>query len=848
MLKRLLGPTRYVLSALGREITDVGAPTTPTSAATKGYVDVGGSRITPLAFGATPYDPANEVDVSDDLQAFFDHAANPQNARKYVYDWSGDWMVSKTIYACYWDAGEPNVERKFIMGALRVAPLASLPGGVPLAYALEIAGLRMHWSGVCGIHPTGNTQYGSTYATRRYKRGVHIRAAGVSTFGDFQVDDCKRDGVHFEGWEAAFTVNGINFATANSIGCRVGRVYGRLCGSADHFGAAYAPATLVASAISHGYNSAFAGNGFAPSEAFTAGTAGQAGSTWQRTKITVPSTADIEILDMVWCRVELTPAIYGTVACADNGNGTGTITWTTGDPTNLNGAGSGLVVGDIYPPFIGGTDTGKEFRIVSFGGVSNRTVTVTPAPTVMAATANAAFSQYGKKSLHWVAQVFDATNFSVFPWVPARCNSPFHIITGAALKAEGDDLANVSFAGAMGLLCGTAYYGKGNYAPKVETLLAESCGIGLRLSDPIVLLHPGVHIEHGHVEACDFDFVSGSPNIYGTIRIESLFDLKNCVDAGPRQGINEQLPTAPFGLGYIKLDWKGGTIQTDIGGLNEGNSWDFYGISNAQRYRQVYCHTDTATMTVSFDRDEARRFPKHHWAEIIWTDSDGSSPDGTLTLNMDTSLAALGWTFAGEGAGTAYAITAPVKSVRLALQFIPSTKKVAITRSIGGIEFSATAKLLGRSTAGSGAAEEIGVTGGLTLTGGNLGLGAITPTSVAASGGAIGYATGAGGTVAQLTSKTTAVTLNKVCGQFATLNDALAAGATASFQVNNSNIAATDTILINLQGGQATNGTYRYWIEKVAAGSFIVTIENRSAGGLSEALTFNFAAHKAVTA
>jgi len=131
---------------------------------------------------------------------------------------------------------------------------------------------------------------------------------------------------------------------------------------------------------------------------------------------------------------------------------------------------------------------------------------------------------------------------------------------------------------------------------------------------------------------------------------------------------------------------------------------------------------------------------------------------------------------------------------------------------------------------------------------------ALAPASVAATGnlsssaGSIGYTTGAGGTVAQLTSKTTAVTLNKVCGQFTTNNAALAAGATATFQVNNSNIAATDTVIPNLQGGQATVGTYRYWIEKVAAGSFQVTIENRSGGSLSEALTFNFAAIKAVNA
>jgi hypothetical protein len=77
---------------------------------------------------------------------------------------------------------------------------------------------------------------------------------------------------------------------------------------------------------------------------------------------------------------------------------------------------------------------------------------------------------------------------------------------------------------------------------------------------------------------------------------------------------------------------------------------------------------------------------------------------------------------------------------------------------------------------------------------------------------------------------------------------ALAAAGIVSFTVTNSQVAATDTINLNLQSGNATAGTYRYWIDKVAAGSFVVAVENRSAGSLSEALVFNFAVLKAVAA
>lgn len=168
-----------------------------------------------------------------------------------------------------------------------------------------------------------------------------------------------------------------------------------------------------------------------------------------------------------------------------------------------------------------------------------------------------------------------------------------------------------------------------------------------------------------------------------------------------------------------------------------------------------------------------------------------------------------------------------------------------------------------------------------------LALGAITPTSVAASGAVSGsnlsvpgglstvgaYAvvfsltggtsltlprTGtlaavngslaSGGSVTQVTSKTTAVTLNAGAGQITTNNAALAAGAVASFTLNNTNIAATDIVLVQPQSGYATAGTYQAWAEKSAAGSVTVSLQNISAGSLSEAVVLSFAVVKSVTA
>lgn len=110
----------------------------------------------------------------------------------------------------------------------------------------------------------------------------------------------------------------------------------------------------------------------------------------------------------------------------------------------------------------------------------------------------------------------------------------------------------------------------------------------------------------------------------------------------------------------------------------------------------------------------------------------------------------------------------------------------------------------------------------------------------------LGYGAGAGGTVTQATSKSTAVTLNKPCGQIVTHNAALGAGAVVGFAVNNSLVAATDVITVNHIGGGAP---VDYGIKiQPGTGAFTVYLKNESAGSLSDALTLNFYVHKGVSA
>lgn len=114
----------------------------------------------------------------------------------------------------------------------------------------------------------------------------------------------------------------------------------------------------------------------------------------------------------------------------------------------------------------------------------------------------------------------------------------------------------------------------------------------------------------------------------------------------------------------------------------------------------------------------------------------------------------------------------------------------------------------------------------------------------------VGYATNAGGTVTQLTNRTTGVTLNKVCGAITTDTTSLAAEAAAEFTVTNSAVAATDVVVASIKSG-SNGGNTDVIVSGVAAGSFNLKVcNNNPAAGTAEtgAIIINFAVIKAVTA
>ena len=113
--------------------------------------------------------------------------------------------------------------------------------------------------------------------------------------------------------------------------------------------------------------------------------------------------------------------------------------------------------------------------------------------------------------------------------------------------------------------------------------------------------------------------------------------------------------------------------------------------------------------------------------------------------------------------------------------------------------------------------------------------------SAVSSTGTLGFApsTGVGGAVTQITSRTTGVTLNNSTGAI-TLFSAAGSATSATFTVTNSQVAATDVIVLNQKS--ATN-LYILLVTAVSAGSFNITFYT-TGGTSTDAPVINFAVIK----
>lgn len=193
----------------------------------------------------------------------------------------------------------------------------------------------------------------------------------------------------------------------------------------------------------------------------------------------------------------------------------------------------------------------------------------------------------------------------------------------------------------------------------------------------------------------------------------------------------------------------------------------------------------------------------------------------------------------------------PVDQPAVTADLLDSLQEVGLIASGAGdtpLNLSGGAVTCGALAAGAATVDSVASTGAVSAAS-VAATGAITAASVAATGAVtsssgtagIGYATGAGGTVTQGTSRTTAVTIDKTCGSI-TMFSAAGSATAASFTVNNSTVGINDCIILNQRSG--TN-LYDLVVSAVAAGSFNITF--RTTGGTAtDAPVINFAVIKAV--
>jgi hypothetical protein len=107
----------------------------------------------------------------------------------------------------------------------------------------------------------------------------------------------------------------------------------------------------------------------------------------------------------------------------------------------------------------------------------------------------------------------------------------------------------------------------------------------------------------------------------------------------------------------------------------------------------------------------------------------------------------------------------------------------------------------------------------------------------------LGYCSCASGEVTQLTSKSTAVTLNTPSGRITMNNASLGNNTTVLFRMNNNTIKTNDVLVLNISGGVAGVGDYLAYVGDIGAGYADIALANRKGGGgsLSEAVKITFA-------
>lgn len=184
-------------------------------------------------------------------------------------------------------------------------------------------------------------------------------------------------------------------------------------------------------------------------------------------------------------------------------------------------------------------------------------------------------------------------------------------------------------------------------------------------------------------------------------------------------------------------------------------------------------------------------------------------------------------------------LVAGITVVLLFLAISPASSKV------GGVYNQVTKYFYDGINVGTNSQFTVSNAGVVALSGAATSSSSIKSSSASAG---IGYATGSGCAVVQITSRATGVTCTGVSGAITTDTTSLAAGAEAEFTVTDTSVAVGDAVIVSLRSG-ATASTSIALVSAVAAGSFKITLTNLNASTADTgAAIINFAVIKAVSA
>ena len=313
----------------------------------------------------------------------------------------------------------------------------------------------------------------------------------------------------------------------------------------------------------------------------------------------------------------------------------------------------------------------------------------------------------------------------------------------------------------------------------------------------------------------------GSPSSAGTI---PAFTLGGTISGGGNQINNVIIGTStPLAGSFTTV-----TTPVVIGGSGTTSPVEIRATSGAGTTSADVIFTSGTNGAL-----EMGRF--HNTAGVGFFGINKAAPNYLMQINAPSGTNALlqftnATTGSGASNGTYFGVLDGVSDFR-----------IAQLSTTGGVDFlvngAATRAMYINASGGVtvGAATDAGA---LNL----LGTGAIR-SNAATSG--VGYATGAGGAVTQITNRNTGVTLNTITGAITLVSalNAAVSGATAnSVTVTDSAVAATDVVHVVQKSG---TDLYEIFVTNVAAGSFKMTFFT-TGGTSTESPVFNFAVIKGV--